>query len=47
VPVMQAYKANYTPANGVIGNVTATLNLYPIPAREISLNPNLTQNPGY
>jgi hypothetical protein len=47
VPVMQAYKANYTPANGVIGNVVATLGLYPIPAREISLNPKLTQNPGY
>jgi hypothetical protein len=47
VPVMQAYKANYTPANGVIGNVTTTLSLYPIPAREIQLNPNLTQNPGY
>jgi len=47
VSVMQAFKANYRPANGAIGNVVATLNLYPIPVREIQLNPNLTQNPGY
>ncbi len=47
VSVMQAYKATYTPPSGSIGNVVPTLNLYPIPFREISLNPNLTQNPGY
>jgi hypothetical protein len=47
IQVMTAHKANYKPANGTIGNIVATLNLYPIPAREISLNPNLTQNPGY
>jgi len=47
VEVMQAYKLKYVPANGSIGNVVATLNLYPIPTRERTLNPNLTQNPGY
>lgn len=47
VSVMTAHKANYTPANGTIGNITATLSLYPIPTREITLNRNLTQNPGY
>jgi hypothetical protein len=47
VDVMQAYKARYTPANGSISNVVATLKLYPIPQRERTLNPNLTQNPGY
>ncbi|MGI4730050.1 MAG: RagB/SusD family nutrient uptake outer membrane protein [Janthinobacterium lividum] len=47
VLVMQAFKTNYKSANGTIGNVVSTLNLYPIPVREISLNPNLTQNPGY
>lgn len=47
VTVMQAHKTNYVPANGSIGNVLPTLSLYPIPRREITLNPNLTQNPGY
>lgn len=47
VPVMQAHKINYPPVNGSIGNIVPTLNLYPIPFREISLNKNLTQNPGY
>jgi tetratricopeptide (TPR) repeat protein len=47
VPVMQAHKIAYPPVNGSIGNVVATLGLYPIPFREISLNKNLTQNPGY
>lgn len=47
VEVMQAHKANYVPANGTIGNIVPTLSLYPIPRREITLNPNLTQNPGY
>ena len=47
VQVMQAHKTNYVAANGVIGNIVSTLNLYPIPTREIQLNPNLTQNPGY
>jgi hypothetical protein len=47
VPVMQAHKVNYPPVNGSIGNVVATLSLYPIPFSEISLNKNLTQNPGY
>ncbi|MGI4021558.1 MAG: RagB/SusD family nutrient uptake outer membrane protein [Janthinobacterium lividum] len=47
ISVMQAFKTKYVPANGTIANVTANLNLYPIPVREISLNPNLTQNPGY
>ena len=28
-------------------NITATNNLFPIPALEIAANPNLTQNPGY
>jgi len=47
VQVMQAHKTNFVPANGQIGNVTANLALYPIPTREIQLNPQLTQNPGY
>ncbi|RYE36469.1 MAG: RagB/SusD family nutrient uptake outer membrane protein [Sphingobacteriaceae bacterium] len=47
VPVLQDFKAKYVPANGTIANVLPTLNLYPIPIREIQLNPKLTQNPGY
>ncbi|RKR80316.1 putative outer membrane starch-binding protein [Mucilaginibacter gracilis] len=47
VQVMTAFKANNRSANGTIGNVVSTLNLFPIPLREIQLNPNLTQNPGY
>jgi hypothetical protein len=47
VQVMTAFKASYTPPNGTIGNVVSTLSLYPIPVREITLNPKLTQNPGY
>ncbi|MEO6524244.1 MAG: RagB/SusD family nutrient uptake outer membrane protein [Mucilaginibacter sp.] len=47
VQVMQSYKNNNVPPTGAFGNILSTLNLYPIPSREISLNPNLTQNPGY
>jgi hypothetical protein len=47
VEVMTAHKANYVPANGSIGNIVATLGLYPIPKRERTLNTNLSQNPGY
>jgi len=47
VQVMQNYKNTYTPPSGAFGNILSTLNLYPIPSRERSLNPNLTQNPGY
>lgn len=47
VQVMQAHKTNFVSANGLIGNVTPNLALYPIPTREIQLNPKLTQNPGY
>ena len=47
VQVMQAHKTNYVSANGQIGNVTQNLALYPIPTREIQLNPKLSQNPGY
>jgi hypothetical protein len=34
---------------GVVGgaNTSPHLNLYPVPASELSANPNLTQNPGY
>jgi hypothetical protein len=46
IPVMTAFKAKGS-INGTIGNIVNTLNLYPIPLREIQLNPNLTQNPGY
>jgi len=46
IPVMTAFKAKGS-VNGTIGNITANLNLFPIPLREIQLNPNLTQNPGY
>lgn len=47
ISVMQNYKATYTPPSGAFANIVATLNLYPIPIREITLNPKLTQNPGY
>jgi len=47
VPVMTAYKTNFGSVNGTIGNIVPTLALYPIPTREIQLNKNLTQNPGY
>lgn len=47
VEVMQAFKTKYGAVNGTIGNVVATLRLYPIPQRERILNPNLSQNPGY
>jgi hypothetical protein len=46
IPVMTAFKAKGS-INGTIGNITANLNLYPIPLREIQLNPNIIQNPGY
>ncbi|BAV07921.1 RagB/SusD domain-containing protein [Filimonas lacunae] len=45
--VMTAHKANYPAANGTIGNIVSTLNLYPIPQQERTLNPNLSQNLGY
>jgi hypothetical protein len=47
VQVMTAFKASPGSVNGTISNIVPTLNLYPIPLREIQLNPNLTQNPGY
>ncbi|WP_439415937.1 RagB/SusD family nutrient uptake outer membrane protein [Larkinella sp. GY13] len=50
VPVMTAYVAKYRTAGGyLVGNYQFAANkaLYPIPFRERSLNPNLTQNPGY
>ncbi|MEO7214688.1 RagB/SusD family nutrient uptake outer membrane protein [Mucilaginibacter sp.] len=47
VQVMTAFKTSPGAINGTIGNISATLNLFPIPLREIQLNPNLTQNPGY
>jgi hypothetical protein len=47
VQVMTAFKASPGSINGTIGNITTNLALYPIPLREIQLNPNLTQNPGY
>jgi len=46
IPVMTAFKTAGS-VNGTIGNITANLNVYPIPLREIQLNPNLSQNPGY
>ena len=47
IPVMQAFKTKYPPTSGSFANIVPTLNLFPIPIREITLNPNLTQNPGY
>jgi len=50
VPVMTAYIAKYRTSGGyLVGNYqfSATKTLYPVPFRERSLNPNLTQNPGY
>jgi hypothetical protein len=47
VQVMTAFKTSPGSVNGTIGNITTNLSLYPIPLREIQLNPNLTQNPGY
>jgi hypothetical protein len=46
IPVMTAFKAKGS-VNGTIGNITPNLNVYPIPLREIQLNPNIAQNPGY
>ncbi|RYY18783.1 MAG: RagB/SusD family nutrient uptake outer membrane protein, partial [Sphingobacteriaceae bacterium] len=46
IPVMTAFKAKGS-VNGTIGNITDNLRLFPIPLREIQLNTNLTQNPGY
>jgi len=50
IPVMTAYAANVklmpgVPANAL--NITASRLLFPIPATEIQLNPQITQNPGY
>lgn len=47
VNTMTAHKTNYPPVNGQIGNIVSTLSLYPIPNREIQLNPKLSQNSGY
>ncbi|WP_338869178.1 RagB/SusD family nutrient uptake outer membrane protein [Spirosoma sp. SC4-14] len=50
VPVITAYIAKYRTSGGYqVGNYQFNANkaLYPIPFRETSLNPNLTQNPGY
>ncbi|MFA6083857.1 RagB/SusD family nutrient uptake outer membrane protein [Mucilaginibacter sp.] len=47
VQVMQAYKDKYTPPSSSFANVLPTLNLFPIPRRETTLNSKLTQNPGY
>lgn len=50
VPVMTAYTAKYRTSGGyLVGNYQFAANkaLYPVPFRERSLNPNLTQNPGY
>ncbi|GAB2542629.1 RagB/SusD family nutrient uptake outer membrane protein [Spirosoma aerophilum] len=49
VATMLAFKAKYTsndPANANM-SPSATKRLYPIPFRERTLNPSLTQNPGY
>jgi len=45
IPTMQAFKIKYNVTG--MGNIDARLALFPIPSRERSLNPNLTQNNGY
>ncbi|MFT4031498.1 MAG: RagB/SusD family nutrient uptake outer membrane protein [Siphonobacter sp.] len=49
ISVMTDFKANYTYLDAAIQNMYINENvlLLPIPYREITLNPNLTQNPGY
>lgn len=47
IPVMEAFKTNYPPTSGAFANIVPELSLFPIPTRERSLNPNLSQNPGY
>ncbi|WP_236969710.1 RagB/SusD family nutrient uptake outer membrane protein [Membranihabitans marinus] len=49
VPTMTAYKAKYTDIGYGVQyyEVSEEKMLFPIPFREISLNPALTQNPGY
>lgn len=44
VSTMQAFKTKYSVTTMIVGPERALL---PIPFREISLNPELTQNPGY
>ncbi|AMJ67501.1 RagB/SusD family nutrient uptake outer membrane protein [Hymenobacter sp. PAMC 26628] len=49
VSTMLAFKAAYTtldPANSNL-NPRPENRLFPLPSRELALNPNLTQNPGY
>lgn len=51
VSTMQAFKLKYTPNDPLNAQIDILGKdfklLYPIPAREIQLNPNLKQNPGY
>ncbi len=49
VAVMTAFKAKYTALDAANANMSVTPDrkFFPIPFRETSLNPNLTQNPGY
>ena len=49
VSTMQAFKAKYTALDPVNANLSPApeRRLFPIPTREIQLNPKLTQNPGY
>ena len=49
VAVMMAFKAKYTALDAANANMSVTPDrkFFPIPFRETSLNPNLTQNPGY
>lgn len=45
IPTMQAFKTNYNVTG--MGNIEERLRVFPIPSRELALNPNLTQNNGY
>ncbi|WP_183580866.1 RagB/SusD family nutrient uptake outer membrane protein [Mucilaginibacter sp. X5P1] len=45
--VMQNYKNTYIPPSGAFANIVPTIKLFPIPSSQITLNPNLAQNPGY
>lgn len=49
VPTMVAFREKYRTVDPTIANISANefKKLLPVPLRERSLNPNLTQNPGY
>lgn len=47
IPVMNAFLAKYKVVSGTFGKINTNISLLPIPYAETSVNPNLSQNPGY